>query len=150
VSEFVALASGESVAGLAAPDVAGAGLALGTASGVVKRVAPDYPGSSQEFEVISLKPGDRVVGAVQLPSEDYDLVFITTDAQLLKFSAAAVRPQGRAAGGRAGVGGGGCRRAARWPGSARSGPAPAPGTASLSWSPWQAAPARCREPGRRP
>jgi DNA gyrase subunit A len=103
VTEFVALASGESVAGLAAPDVAGAGLALGTASGVVKRVAPDYPGSSQEFEVISLKPGDRVVGAVQLPSEDYDLVFITTDAQLLKFSAAAVRPQGRAAGGMAGI-----------------------------------------------
>jgi DNA gyrase subunit A len=102
VTEFAALASGESAVGLAAPDAAGAGLALGTAGGVVKRVAPDYPGS-QEFEVISLKPGDRVVGAIQLPGEDYDLVFITSDAQLLKFPAAAVRPQGRAAAGMAGI-----------------------------------------------
>jgi DNA gyrase subunit A len=103
VTEFVALASGETVAGLAAPDAAGAGLALGTAGGVVKRVAPDYPGSATEFEVISLKPGDRVVGAVQLTSEDCDLVFITSDAQLLKFPAGSVRPQGRAAGGMAGI-----------------------------------------------
>jgi DNA gyrase subunit A len=103
VAEFVALVPGETVVGLAAPDAAGAGLAVGTAAGVVKRVAPDYPGSSAEFEVISLKPGDRVVGAVQLTSEDCDLVFITTDAQLLRFPAASVRPQGRAAGGMAGI-----------------------------------------------
>jgi DNA gyrase subunit A len=103
VSEFVALAPGETVVGLAAPDAAGAGLALGTSGGVVKRVAPDYPGSSSEFEVISLKPGDRVVGAVQLTSEDCDLVFISTDAQLLRFPAASVRPQGRAAAGMAGI-----------------------------------------------
>ena len=49
---------------------AGAGLALGTASGVVKRVAPDYPQNAAEFEVIALKDGDRVVGAVQLTDED--------------------------------------------------------------------------------
>ena len=103
VTEFVALQPGETVAGLAAPDAAGGGLALGTASGVVKRVAPDYPGSSPEFEVISLKPGDRVVGAVQLTTEDCDLVFISTDAQLLRFPATSVRPQGRAAGGMAGI-----------------------------------------------
>jgi DNA gyrase subunit A len=103
VSEFVALAPGETVAGLAAPEPAGAGLALGTASGVVKRVAPDYPGSSGEFEVIALKAGDRVVGAVELASEDQDLVFITSDAQLLRLCAAAVRPQGRAAAGMAGI-----------------------------------------------
>jgi DNA gyrase subunit A len=103
VTEFVALAAGETVVGLAAPDAAGAGLVLGTASGVVKRVAPDYPGSSSEFEVISLKPGDRVVGAVQLTTEDCDLVFISTDAQLLRFPAASVRPQGRAAAGMAGI-----------------------------------------------
>ena len=103
VTEFVALAAGETVVGLAAPDAAGAGLVLGTAGGVVKRVAPDYPGSSSEFEVISLKPGDRVVGAVQLTTEDCDLVFISTDAQLLRFPAASVRPQGRAAAGMAGI-----------------------------------------------
>jgi DNA gyrase subunit A len=103
VTEFVSLGSGETVVGLAAADAAGAGLALGTATGVAKRVAPDYPGSAAEFEVISLKPGDRVVGAVQLASEDQDLVFITSDAQLLRFAAAGVRPQGRAAAGMAGI-----------------------------------------------
>jgi DNA gyrase subunit A len=70
---------------------------------VVKRVAPDYPANATEFEVISLKDGDRVVGAVQLDGEDADLVFIASDAQLLRFRASAVRPQGRAAGGMAGI-----------------------------------------------
>ena len=103
IAEFVSLEAGETVVGLAAPDGSPGGLALGTAGGVVKRVAPDYPANATEFEVISLKEGDRVVGAVQLSSEDTDLVFITTDAQLLRFQAAAVRPQGRAAGGMAGI-----------------------------------------------
>jgi DNA gyrase subunit A len=103
VTEFVGLESGETVVGLAAADAAGAGLALGTAGGVVKRVAPEYPGSATDFEVIALKEGDRVVGAVQLTSEDQDLVFITSDAQLLRFGASAVRPQGRAAGGMTGI-----------------------------------------------
>ncbi len=103
ISEFVGLESGESVVALAAADAAGAGLALATAGGVVKRVVPDYPGSATDFEVIGLKDGDRVVGAVQLASDDQDLVFITSDAQLLRFGASAVRPQGRAAAGMAGV-----------------------------------------------
>jgi DNA gyrase subunit A len=103
IAEFVSLEAGETVVGLAAPDGSPGGLALGTADGVVKRVAPDYPANATEFEVISLKEGDRVVGAVQLAGEDTDLVFITTDAQLLRFQAAAVRPQGRAAGGMAGI-----------------------------------------------
>jgi DNA gyrase subunit A len=104
VSEFVAAERGESVVAIVAADAAGAGLAVGTAKGVVKRVAAaDYPQNASEFEVIALKDGDRVVGAVQLDSEDQDLVFITTDAQLLRFGAAAVRPQGRAAGGMAGI-----------------------------------------------
>jgi DNA gyrase subunit A len=103
VSELVSLEPGETVAGLAAADRAGAGLALGTAAGVVKRVAPDYPQNAPDFEVIALKNGDRVVGAVQLPDESYDLVFITSDAQLLRFGADAVRPQGRSAAGMAGI-----------------------------------------------
>ena len=71
---------------------------------MVKRVAPDYPANATEFEVITLKDGDRVVGAVAArPARTTDLVFITTDAQLLRFQAAAVRPQGRAAGGMAGI-----------------------------------------------
>jgi DNA gyrase subunit A len=103
ISEFVGLEAGETAVGLAAPEAAGAGLALGTAAGVVKRVAPDYPANATDFEVISLKDGDQVVGAAQLASEDSDLVFISSDAQLLRFRAAAVRPQGRAAGGMAGI-----------------------------------------------
>jgi DNA gyrase subunit A len=103
ISEFVVLEPGERVVGLAAADAVSAGLALGTAAGIVKRVAPDYPGSSSEFDVIALKDSDRVVGAVQLTSEDQDLVFITSDGQLLRFAARTVRPQGRAAGGMAGI-----------------------------------------------
>jgi len=102
-SEFVATERGETIVALVAGEPAAAGLALGTASGVVKRVAPDYPQNATEFEVIALKDGDQVVGAVQLADEDLDLVFITTDAQLLRFGAAAVRPQGRAAAGMAGI-----------------------------------------------
>jgi len=107
LSEFLSLQPGETVVGLASADGSGpgtgAGLALGTAGGVVKRVAPDYPQNATEFDVIALKEGDRVVGAVQLTDEDQDLVFITSDAQLLRFGAAAVRPQGRSAAGMAGV-----------------------------------------------
>ncbi len=103
VSEFVSTEPGETVVGVVAAEAAGAGLVLGTAAGVVKRVAPDYPQSAADFEVISLKDGDRVIGAVQLEDEKRDLVFITSDAQLLRFGAASVRPQGRAAAGMAGV-----------------------------------------------
>jgi len=103
VTEFVTLEADEKVLALASVESPGAGLALGTASGVVKRVQPDYPVTQDEFEVIGLKDGDRVVGAIQLGSDEVDLVFITSDAQLLRFGAATVRPQGRAAGGMAGV-----------------------------------------------
>jgi DNA gyrase subunit A len=107
VSEFLSLEPGEAVVGIAAADGsgpgAGAGLAVGTTAGVVKRVAPDYPQNATDFEIIALKDGDRVVGAVQLADEAPDLVFVTSDAQLLRFGAAAVRPQGRSAAGMAGV-----------------------------------------------
>jgi DNA gyrase subunit A len=103
VSEFAALEPGETVAGLCPFDGNGGGLALGTAAGVVKRVLPEYPQNRDEFELIALRPGDTVVGAVQLSGESDELVFIASDAQLLRFPASAVRPQGRAAGGMAGV-----------------------------------------------
>jgi DNA gyrase subunit A len=103
VAEFVSLEHDETVVALASLDTPMAGLALGTAGGVVKRVLPDYPQARDEFEVIALKDGDRVVGAAQLASEEQDLIFITSDAQLLRFPASAVRPQGRSAGGMAGI-----------------------------------------------
>jgi DNA gyrase subunit A len=76
-------------------------IALGTAQGVVKRVAPGVP-VRQELEIIALKPGDEVVGVAQV-SDSSELAFVTTDAQLLHFPASAVRPQGAAAGGMAGI-----------------------------------------------
>ena len=89
--------------GSGAPGAPGAPVvAIGTASGVVKRVTPDAP-KGGEWEVISLKPGDRVVGAGVADREDLDLVFVTSDAQLLRFPAQVVRPQGRGAGGMAGI-----------------------------------------------
>jgi DNA gyrase subunit A len=103
VTEFLTLEPSEKVLALTSVESPGAGLALGTAMGVVKRVQPDYPVTQDEFEVISLREGDRVVGAVQLDDDNADLVFITSDAQLLRFGASSVRPQGRAAGGMAGI-----------------------------------------------
>ena len=108
LAEFVTLADGEEALALAALPTEGAddpghGIALGTANGTVKRVQPDYPAGRDEFELITLKDDDRVVGAVQLAGDDADLVFITTDAQLLRFPAGSVRPQGRPAGGMAGI-----------------------------------------------
>jgi DNA gyrase subunit A len=79
------------------------GIALGTAHGVVKRVTTDYPGNKDDWELISLKQGDQVVGAAELRTGDEDLVFITSDAQLLHFPAASVRAQGRSASGMAGI-----------------------------------------------
>ncbi len=78
------------------------GLALGTADGVVKRVNPEVLGK-ESWEVIRLEPGDRVVGAVELTTAAAELVFVSSDAQLLHFPAAAVRPQGRSGGGMTGI-----------------------------------------------
>ncbi|MEU8802595.1 DNA topoisomerase IV subunit A [Spirillospora sp. NPDC048819] len=103
VAEYVDLEPDETVVAIAAVSEEGGGLALGTAQGVVKRVVPDFPANRDEFEVITLKDDDRVIGAVQLLSEDQHVVFITTDAQLLHFAASNVRPQGRTAGGMAGI-----------------------------------------------
>jgi DNA gyrase subunit A len=104
VTEFVtALTPGEKVLALVNLQAADAGVVLGTASGIVKRVLPEYPANRDEFELITLRPDDAVVGAAQLTGDDAELVFITTDAQLLRFPAAAVRPQGRPAGGMAGI-----------------------------------------------
>jgi DNA gyrase subunit A len=102
LAAYVDLPRGEEPLTIVSLDADSPGIALGTAQGVVKRVTTDYPGRP-EFEVIGLKDGDEVVGAVELRSGTEDLVYITSDAQLLHFSASAVRPQGRSAGGMAGV-----------------------------------------------
>ena len=76
-------------------------VAMGTARGTVKRLRPDVL-QRDEWEVITLEDGDRLVGFDQC-SDGADLVFVSSDAQLLRTPAAKVRPQGRTAGGMAGM-----------------------------------------------
>ncbi|MEU9312222.1 DNA topoisomerase IV subunit A [Streptomyces sp. NPDC048256] len=103
LAEFVSLEGDETVICLTTLDESSPGLAIGTEQGVVKRVVPDYPTNKDELEVITLRDGDRIVGAVELRTGEEDLVFIADDAQLLRYQASQVRPQGRAAGGMAGI-----------------------------------------------
>ena len=78
-------------------------IVLATAAGVIKRVRPgDEPGRGDSWEVIALADGDRVVFAGTAADSDI-LVLVTSDAQLLRFEASRVRPQGRGAGGMAGI-----------------------------------------------
>lgn len=101
IGEYLALGPKEKVLGLVSLD-SDQPIALGTRQGVVKRVAPgSWPGKP-DFEVIALKPGDEVVGVAQGGDTD-ELVFVSSDAQLLHYPASAVRPQGAAAGGMAGI-----------------------------------------------
>src|SRR5690606_21103217 len=84
-SDLVDLERDERALGLlrvAEEDLArGGAIALGTRDGVVKRVQLDFP-RSDGFEIIALKPGDAVVGVVDLEDDaDLDLVFITSEAQ---------------------------------------------------------------------
>ena len=102
ISEYISLANRkERIVGLVSLD-SPQSIALGTLRGVVKRVAVGTWPAKPDFEVISLKAGDEVVGVVQAPETD-ELVFVTALAQLLHFSAAVVRPQGPAAGGVSGM-----------------------------------------------
>lgn len=99
VADFLKLPKGESAVALVPLNRV---LALGTRNGVVKRVNPDYPLNRDEFEAISLKDKDEVIGAGVCEDDD-ELVFITAGAQLLRFEASTVRAQGRTAGGMAGI-----------------------------------------------
>ncbi|MFF2633508.1 DNA topoisomerase (ATP-hydrolyzing) subunit A [Microbacterium sp. NPDC058021] len=99
--QYLGLGSGEHVVALV-PLAENPPIAIGTAQGVVKRVAASEIANKHDVEIISLKAGDRVVGAAVAP-DDAELVFVTSDAQLLRFDATAVRPQGRSAGGMAGI-----------------------------------------------
>lgn len=98
--EFITLLKGESLVAFAPLDQV---LAIGTAQGVVKRVQPDYPLNREDWEIIALKDKDQVAGVAPAASEEEDLVFLTRQAQLLRFGAGTVRPQGRTAGGMAGI-----------------------------------------------
>jgi DNA gyrase subunit A len=98
--DFITLLKGEALVAFAPLDEI---LAIGTAQGIVKRVQPEYPLNREDWEIIALKDKDLVVGVAPAGPDDTELVFLTREAQLLRFSAANVRPQGRTAGGMAGI-----------------------------------------------
>ena len=77
-------------------------LALGTRNGVVKRWNRESPTTMDSWSVIDLKDDDEVLAAAETRDEDR-LVFVSTDSSLLTFEAKNVRPQGRTAGGMAGI-----------------------------------------------
>ena len=77
-------------------------LAIGTRAGVVKRWNREAPTTMDSWPVIDLKDGDEIVFAAPAKDEDR-LVFVSTDSSLLTFEAKNVRPQGRTAGGMAGI-----------------------------------------------
>ena len=66
LAAFVDLPRGEEPLTIISLSTDSPGLAVGTAQGVVKRVATDYPGHRDDWEVIGLRDGDAVVGAVEL------------------------------------------------------------------------------------
>ncbi|WEK14377.1 MAG: DNA topoisomerase IV subunit A [Candidatus Microbacterium phytovorans] len=99
--QYVGLPAGEHVVAVVAL-VDAPPLAIGTAQGVVKRVSAAEIAQKPDIDIIALKPGDSVVGAAPA-SDAAELVFVTSDAQLLRFGADTVRPQGRGAGGMAGI-----------------------------------------------
>ncbi len=103
VTELVSLDPHERAVAVVPVSVDAPPLAIGTAGGVVKRVAPEAAPARDSWEVIGLKDGDEVVGGAPAADDD-ELVFVSSDAQLLHFAASAVRPQGRPAGGMAGIG----------------------------------------------
>ncbi len=103
VSELVELEHRETVLAVTGLGAEAPTIAVGTAQGVVKRIAPsDAPAKGDEWPVIALKDGDTVVGAAVVGDDD-ELVFVADDTSLLHFPASSVRPQGRAAGGMAGI-----------------------------------------------
>lgn len=77
-------------------------LALGTRNGVVKRWNRESPTTMDSWSIIDLKDDDEVLAAAEARDEDR-LVFVSTDSSLLTFDAKNVRPQGRTAGGMAGI-----------------------------------------------
>ena len=98
-ADFLGLEKNEALVGLAPLNEV---VVIGTAAGVVKRVNPDYPLNLDQWSAIKLKDGDRVVGVGAAP-DAAELVMVSSDAKLLHFPASAVRPQGRTAGGVAGM-----------------------------------------------
>lgn len=95
----------EDVVGLTA---AGDPLVLVSKSGVVKRLTDDSPSQAQlakastGLSLVSLGDKDQLVLTARCSPDD-EVVFISSDAQLLRMRASQVRPQGRSATGMSGI-----------------------------------------------
>src|SRR5699024_6151601 len=82
-TDFVTLQRGEKLVALVPLNQV---LALSTRDGVVKRVRhDDWPLNQDEFEAITLKGDDKVVGASVAADDEDQLVFISASGQLLRF-----------------------------------------------------------------
>jgi DNA gyrase subunit A len=91
------------IASLVGPASENQAVVVVTANGVIKRLtAEEFNGTRPGSPIIKLQGGDEVVSAF-VADDNTDVVMITNDAQLLRTSAGQVRPQGRAAGGMAGM-----------------------------------------------
>ncbi|MEM9606632.1 MAG: DNA topoisomerase IV subunit A [Actinomycetota bacterium] len=104
-TELFDLSRGERLVGLfgAADVTAQHLLVVVTAQGVIKRLtAEEVADTRSGSEVISLKDGDRVVAAFA-SGEGHEVAIVSDDGQLLRTGLDQVRPQGRGAGGMAGM-----------------------------------------------
>ncbi|TCD54831.1 DNA topoisomerase IV subunit A [Alloscardovia theropitheci] len=77
-------------------------VAMGTRLGVVKRWNRESPTTMDSWSIIDLKDNDSIIFAAPALDEDR-IVFVSSDAHLLTYEASNVRPQGRNAGGMAGI-----------------------------------------------
>lgn len=101
IADYVTLEKNETVLGLIDLDRE---FVLGTAGGVVKRVSVAARPNKSEWEAITLKGKDSVIGVAQPRDIDESLaVFVTSNAQLLAFDASGLRAQGWNASGVAGM-----------------------------------------------
>lgn len=101
-TDMLTLEKGEHILTLIELNADAPTLVLASAHGKIKRVhSADIPAKSP-FDVMTLAEGDTLIGAGRA-ADDATLVLITSNAQLLRFPAASVRPQGRSGQGIAGI-----------------------------------------------
>ncbi|MDO4607095.1 MAG: DNA topoisomerase IV subunit A [Bowdeniella nasicola] len=104
IRDLVSLTGDEQVVGLVDVSEDAPTAVIVTREGKVKRFrAADFPKSADSFEIIGLSPDDRVVATAVCDRADDHIVLISQQGQLLHFAADLVRPQGRGAGGMAGM-----------------------------------------------
>lgn len=103
VKEFITLPKDEKPLSLMNLTAEKSTLFIFTASGQVKRVNHDVPGSAKDWNILKLDKEDYLVGAIQTADDSGNALLVTDDAQLLHFPANTVRGTGRQAGCVAGI-----------------------------------------------